>query len=511
MMIDFLKRQANFAKIEFWAFTTLFAFVLFFFITDGLDSRSAIENAPFRSYFEKANIPYSYYNNYFIPQFIRNIVLFLGFSSLNFIVVPKIIKREALWQNILLFFLIFLISGVVFGITNTYLKAFLYTNSSREEMDRAIFQDGFEYTFSLLVVLLIYTAIKYSGLFLLAKSELIQSKFRLLSRETIVALFIWIVILMLLVIGDAESEFLLGWAILIPNGIVLYSYSFHKMIPRLFATKRRPIISYLIRCVIIIAATFVAVFIMLLIFIDNEDIVFDFSFFNMVFQLFVTVPVTWLLYKRHISGNEEVTVLKKELKQSTANIDFLRSQINPHFLFNALNTIYGTAIQEKAERTSEGIEKLGDMMRFMLQENMQEKISLSREIDYLNNYIGLQKLRTDTHPNIQIHTEIHSRETIFQIAPMLLIPFVENAFKHGISFREPSHIKVLLEIKNNTLYFDVYNSRHSMQDNDPEKDKSGIGLENVQQRLKLLYPGRHELVIRETSREFFIHLTIQLT
>ena len=511
MMIDFLKRQASFAKIEFWAFTTLFAFVLFFFITDGLDSRSAVDNASFRSEFEKANVPFSYYNNYFIPQFIRNIFLFLGFSSLNFIVVPKIIKREALWQNILLFILIFLISGVVFGITNTYLKAFLYTGSSRDEMDRAIFQDGFEYTFSLLVVLLIYTAIKYSGLFLIAKSELIQSKFRLLSRGTILALFIWLVILMLLIIGEANGEILLGWAILIPNGIILYSYSFLKMIPRLFATKRRPIISYLIRSVIIIAAMFVAVFILLLIFLDNEDDVFDTSFFNMVFQLFVTVPITWLMYKRHISGNEEVTVLKKELKQSTANIDFLRSQINPHFLFNALNTIYGTAIQEKAERTSEGIEKLGDMMRFMLQENMQEKISLSREIDYLNNYIDLQKLRTDTNPNIQIQTEIHSRETIFQIAPMLLIPFVENAFKHGISFREPSHIKVLLEIKNNTLYFDVYNSRHMRLDNDPEKDKSGIGLENVQQRLKLLYPGRHELMIRETSREFFIHLTIQLT
>jgi LytS/YehU family sensor histidine kinase len=94
---------------------------------------------------------------------------------------------------------------------------------------------------------------------------------------------------------------------------------------------------------------------------------------------------------------------------------------------------------------------------------------------------------------------------------MLLIPFVENAFKHGISFREVSHIKVTLEIKNNTLYFDVYNSKHARQENDPEKDKSGVGLENVKQRLKLLYPGKHELILRETSKEFFVHLTIQLS
>jgi LytS/YehU family sensor histidine kinase len=232
--------------------------------------------------------------------------------------------------------------------------------------------------------------------------------------------------------------------------------------------------------------------------------------FNSVLQMFITVPVTWLLYKRFMKGNEELNVLKKELGQSTANFDFLRSQINPHFLFNALNTIYGTALQEGAERTSEAVQKLGDMMRFMLQENMQDKISLTREIDYLNNYISLQRLRTDSNPNIMLETEIQDRENIFQIAPMLLIPFVENAFKHGISFREPSVIRISLEVKNNTLYFDVFNLKHARTENDPEKDKSGVGLENVRQRLQLLYPHKHELTIRDTTNEFFVHLTIQL-
>ncbi|HEX8314206.1 MAG TPA: histidine kinase, partial [Flavisolibacter sp.] len=97
-----------------------------------------------------------------------------------------------------------------------------------------------------------------------------------------------------------------------------------------------------------------------------------------------------------------------------------------------------------------------------------------------------------------------------QIAPMLLIPFVENAFKHGISFRESSHIKITLEIKDNTLYFDVFNNKHLKQESDPEKNKSGIGLNNVKQRLKLLYPGKHELIIRETGKDFFVHLTIGL-
>jgi LytS/YehU family sensor histidine kinase len=142
---------------------------------------------------------------------------------------------------------------------------------------------------------------------------------------------------------------------------------------------------------------------------------------------------------------------------------------------------------------------------------MQEKISLVREIEYLNNYIGLQRLRTDPNPIIKIEEVIEQEVHTTQIAPMLLIPFVENAFKHGISFREPSHIKVTLEVKDNSLYFDVYNSKHARVENDPEKDKSGIGLNNVKQRLQLLYPRKHELIIRETGKEFFVHLTIQLS
>ncbi len=100
----------------------------------------------------------------------------------------------------------------------------------------------------------------------------------------------------------------------------------------------------------------------------------------------------------HRSQKNEVLTLEKALGRSSANLDFLRSQINPHFLFNALNTLYGTALQEQAGRTSEGIQKLGDMMRFMLHENTEEKIHLSKEVGYLQNYIALQRLRTQESP-----------------------------------------------------------------------------------------------------------------
>jgi LytS/YehU family sensor histidine kinase len=242
----------------------------------------------------------------------------------------------------------------------------------------------------------------------------------------------------------------------------------------------------------------------------DEDDGFGLGLFNLVCQLLITAPLSWVLFKRRLRGNEEVSALQTKLGQSTANLDFLRSQINPHFLFNALNTIYGTAMQENAERTRDGIEKLADMMRFMLQENTQEKIPLAREIEYLNNYISFQKLRTDPNPSVRIQAEIAQPVGLVRIAPMLLIPFVENAFKHGISLREPSHIILSLDVKENTLYFDVHNSKHTRSEKDPERDKSGIGLANVRQRLLQLYAAKHELVIRETAKEFFVHLTLRL-
>jgi two-component system LytT family sensor kinase len=150
-------------------------------------------------------------------------------------------------------------------------------------------------------------------------------------------------------------------------------------------------------------------------------------------------------------------------------------------------------------------------MRFMLQENVQEKISLVRDLEYLNNYISLQRLRTDINPNIKIQIALQQEvSSSVQIAPMLLIPFIENAFKHGISLREESQIRISLELKESTLYFDVFNTKHVRYENDPERHSNGIGLMNVKQRLQLVYPNKHELVIRETANDYFVHLVINL-
>ncbi|WP_295767555.1 histidine kinase [uncultured Mucilaginibacter sp.] len=227
-------------------------------------------------------------------------------------------------------------------------------------------------------------------------------------------------------------------------------------------------------------------------------------------QLLLITPLSFYIYQYRKSLQAELSGLRTDLGASTANLQFLRSQINPHFLFNALNTLYGLALTEKAEKTGEGIQKLGDMMRFMLHENTLERIALTQEIDYLQNYIDLQNMRTASSPLINITTDMNVEAEGYFIAPMLLIPFVENAYKHGISLNEESWININLQITDGTLQFDVQNSIHQRATNDPESARSGIGLENVRQRLQLLYPQKHELVIRQKPNEFFIYLTLNL-
>ncbi len=226
-------------------------------------------------------------------------------------------------------------------------------------------------------------------------------------------------------------------------------------------------------------------------------------------QLFIVTPITWLLYQQRKDKILQLRGAEKALVKSKADLQFLRSQINPHFLFNVLNTIYGTALQENAERTAGSIQKLGDMMRFMLHENNRDFIQMSQEIEYLKDYISLQKLRTQSSPEISIEDNISEQNCHHKIAPVLLTPLVENAFKHGISLKERSWIKINLACDEREIIFEVRNSLHPRQGNDPEKEGSGIGLNNVLERLKLIYPSKHQISVKNDGKEWFVQLTIQ--
>jgi hypothetical protein len=227
-----------------------------------------------------------------------------------------------------------------------------------------------------------------------------------------------------------------------------------------------------------------------------------------LFLLLVVTPINWLLYQQRKDKILQLKGMETALAKSTTDLQFLRSQINPHFLFNALNTLYGTALKEKSEQTAEGIQRLGDMMRFMLHENNLDFIPMNKEVEYLKNYIALQKLRTSSSPDIQIEDNIDEVKCNQYIAPMLLIPFVENAFKHGISLKEKSWIHIKLECTENYICFEVRNSIHKHFEDDTERDKPGIGLKNVAERLKLLYPDKHRLDVSKNENEFIAKLVI---
>ena len=186
-----------------------------------------------------------------------------------------------------------------------------------------------------------------------------------------------------------------------------------------------------------------------------------------------------------------------------AELAFLKSQINPHFLFNSLNNIYSLAYQ-KSEKTPEAILKLSEIMRYMLYESNEDKVTLSAEIRYLENYIELQKLRFKD--NIYIKFEINGDPLGLMITPLVLISFVENAFKHGNATDIENPISIVINLSDGKLFFHVINIKSSMN-----KDiTGGIGLQNVQRRLSLIYKDRYRLHIDDNNDIYNCELYLNL-
>jgi two-component system LytT family sensor kinase len=330
------------------------------------------------------------------------------------------------------------------------------------------------------------------------------------TRFVVVGLVSWLLISWLLYIaGEDNGTLSLYLSLLLLHGLLLHSFFFYRFLPQLSAKGKR-FGAYALRVVGLLLVSLPILFGIGVALTQDPDSSISFALLNTLFQLVITAPLSWALYQRQAKHKQELVGLTTELGQTTATLDFLRAQINPHFLFNALNTLYGMALQENSERTAEGIQRLGDMMRFMLHENQQPRILLAREIDYLRNYIELQSLRLVSSPGITLEAHLEDVPDACWIAPMLLIPFVENAFKHGISFQQKSWIKVSLHYAAGQLFFDLYNSTHPRPEHDRLVAASGVGLANVKQRLALLYPHKHELLIRQTQGEYFVHLTLDL-
>jgi two-component system LytT family sensor kinase len=192
-----------------------------------------------------------------------------------------------------------------------------------------------------------------------------------------------------------------------------------------------------------------------------------------------------------------------ENQRLSAELAFLKSQINPHFLFNSLNSIYSLAYQ-RSETTPEAILKLSEIMRYMLYECNDNRVDLFKELQYVQNYIDLQKIRFGN--NAHIDFKISGKVENQQIVPLLLIGFVENAFKHGVANAGQSPIRLLIEVDESHLQFFIQNKKHTNN----RDEGGGIGLNNVRRRLDLLYPGKYNLEIRDEIDTYTVELSLIL-
>ncbi|NAY92655.1 hypothetical protein GTQ34_12070 [Muricauda sp. JGD-17] len=220
------------------------------------------------------------------------------------------------------------------------------------------------------------------------------------------------------------------------------------------------------------------------------------------------VSVSYGLLKRWQKNEQQRQLLKQEKLQTELN--FLKFQINPHFLFNTLNNLFSIAQKHKISELEQGISGLATMMRYMIYESNVEQVRLETEVKYLQDFIEIQQLQFDEDDELIINFKIQGDMTGKFIAPMLFIPFVENAFKHGIDISKHSIIQIMLIIEDGNMKFSVRNTVHNTCSSLKIKTK-GIGLANVKRRLELLYPERYTLMISEEKDTFESILTIPLT
>lgn len=213
----------------------------------------------------------------------------------------------------------------------------------------------------------------------------------------------------------------------------------------------------------------------------------------------------YTLCRRYLTKELEKT--EQRYQHSQAELQNLKAQLNPHFFFNTLNNLYGTALEENAPRTAALIDQLSGMMRYVLTGTQIDKTLISNELKFIQDYLDLQKIRLPKRDSIQILSRISYDQAPATIAPLLLIPFIENAFTYGISMQHPSVIDLALEINDSTLRLVIKNRKHPASE---DRKSFGSGISNTRRRLDLMYPSRHTLLVNEDTNNYLVDLWIDL-
>ncbi|MFA5299818.1 MAG: sensor histidine kinase, partial [Lutibacter sp.] len=217
----------------------------------------------------------------------------------------------------------------------------------------------------------------------------------------------------------------------------------------------------------------------------------------LLFAISLSIKLSIELYK-----NEKVKNLIKTQKIN-AELSFLKTQLNPHFLFNTLNSIYSLA-NKKSDDTTEAIITLSELMKYMIYETNKEFVALQNEIDYIKNFISLQNLRLKDSSGVRFNVR---GKLDYNIEPLLLISFIENAFKYGTDYTGKTDITIEIKVENDILSLKVSNY---ISLKEKKNNSSGVGIENIKSRLNILYPNSHTLNIEESDKLFKVELLLKL-
>jgi len=338
----------------------------------------------------------------------------------------------------------------------------------------------------------------------MANNKQVSSKFFPLVFHVI----LWTIWIGLPIINAGDNQKFLQyslWSIPIAlTNIPLFLLNTEFLIPTLF--KKKGISTYLVSLILLVIGYSILQYLMKDWIIPNEFRIGRGGriFWTVIPILFVTAISTGYGFISYLTKQEEI---QKQAQQEhlKSELSFLRSQISPHFIFNVLNSIV-YLIRSKSDQAEAVTIKLSELMRYMLYNSADEQVPLDKEVDYLKNYIGLQKIRFEE--DVEINLSIKGQVSTQQIEPMLLIPFVENAFKHGIDMLDKPVIDIELQFDEKELYFSVRNKVTPVLSSGDNNFRSGIGLPNVKRRLELLYPEKFKLDINKDETWFNVALTL---
>lgn len=328
----------------------------------------------------------------------------------------------------------------------------------------------------------------------------------------------WALVLLFytLFFGHQEKQYRFTFyfvAILLPvTAGTMYAFNYY-LIPRFLAEKKYLMFT-LLSAYTVLASIFLgtlAVFAMLLMFMNGKGDRLDPSaidiYFLVVGMYFVIIiGIAFRLIRMWYQKQQSAQTLARDKLQ--AELNMLKSQIHPHFLFNTLNNIYALSLQQ-SEQAPEMLVRLSEILHYLLYECREETVELQREIELIRDYIELEKIRYGD--RLELDLNIRMDPGGRKVAPVLLLPFIENGFKHGASKkRDRVKMMISMELKENVLCFHMENSMSATVLPPGKASVHGLGLENVRKRLEMSYPGHYELKIKTTGELFIVDLQIGL-